>query len=359
MTLNVKTLIGALSTTALLSAVSLSASAALELQALSSFGGGDGWLAPGESGFNAATGATVRGITYNAATNRVYVVDREGGTAVKILDGDTGLQVGTLDLTGVAGGTFVLSQIDVADDGAIYASNLSTSATSNFKVYRWANEAAAPTVAFDGPAGRIRTGDSMAVIGSGVNTRIAAAGGSTAGQDYALLSTVDGLTFTVSNPVAVGAATGAFRLGIDFDGAGNLLGSQTGLAGLTSAPELGGAAAAFARTSAGEAPMAFDPVDQLLATVDINNNAVRLYDGSDLSLLSTTGLLDTENLSTSFVSNGNGVGDLKFGRTVTGELRLYALNANNGIQAFVVVPEPATAALLGLGGLAMLRRRGA
>ena len=33
-------------------------------------------------------------------------------------------------MTGVAGGTFTINMIDVADDGAIYVGNLSTSATS-------------------------------------------------------------------------------------------------------------------------------------------------------------------------------------------------------------------------------------
>jgi hypothetical protein len=340
---------------ALAAAAGGAAQAGMMLVPLTSFGGGDGWLAPGELGFNSQTNATVRGITYNPANNRLYVVDRHSSLAVKILDGDTGAQVGTLDVTGVTGGTFALSMIDVDDQGVIYAANLSTSATSNFKVYRWATESSAPTVAFDGLANRARTGDSFAVTGSGASTKMAAAGGSTAGQDFAFFTTADGASYSVANPVATGAATGAFRLGIDID-AGTVVGLQaigSGGSKFTSAPEAGGSASIVTLTSGGEAPLAWDASLNLLATADHNSSLVRLYDTSSASFA----LLDAKNLTTAFVSNGNGVGDLKFGRPATGPLRLYALNANNGIQAFAVVPEPAGALLVSGAALALLASR--
>ncbi|MCC6492827.1 MAG: DUF4623 domain-containing protein [Pirellulales bacterium] len=327
------------------------------LTALSTFGG-DGWLAPSEATF--LQGANVqRGLTYNSQNNHLYVVDRNGGNFVRIVDGDTGALLGSLDVTGVAGGTFVVNAIDVDDAGVIYAANLTTASTSNFKVYRWANEAAAPTVAFDGPSNRTRTGDTFAVIGSGANTKFVAAGGSNAGQDFALFTTSDGLSYSVSNPTATGAATGAFRLGLDFAGPDTAVGKQTGQP-LTVAPAAGGAAATYALNATGEAPLAWDAATNLLATIDINSNAVRLYDGLNLANAATTGLLDTENLTTgAVVANGNGVGDLKFGRNA-GQLRLYALNTNNGIQAFAVVPEPASLAMLAIFGWAAAcsRRRG-
>ena len=327
------------------------------LSALASFGGGDGWLSPAEATYLQG-GPLQRGLTYNQATNRLYLVDRNGGNFVRVLDGDTGALVSSLDMTGVTGGTFAVNMIDVADDGAIYVGNLSTSAAANFKVYRWANESAAPTVAFDGLANRVRVGDTLAVTGSGANTKIVAAGGSTAGEAYALFSTADGLSFTVSNPVATGAANGAFRLGIDFAAGGTVLGKQP-TSSLTSVAQAGGTVATFAMTANGEAPIAFDQVGNWLASVDVNSNTVRLYDGSDLSLLSTTGLLDSRSNTTGTpVANGNGVGDLKFGRT-GGQVRLYALNAGNGIQAFTVIPEPASVALWGAacGVIALVRRR--
>ncbi len=330
---------------------------ALVLTPLNSFGGGDGWLSPAEAPGSLGGANVQRGMTYNSANNRIYVADRNGGTFVRILDGDTGAPVGSLDMTGVAGGTFAINQIDVADDGAIYVGNLSTSAAGNFKVYRWANEAAVPTVAFDGLSGLPRTGDTLAVRGSGVGTQIIASGSGSTG--FKLFNTADGVSYSDGGTFGTTAPAGAFRLGLDFIDSTSAVGLQTGSM-IRDADFSGGAANTNSVISAGEAPLAFDQSNNLLATVDINSSLVRLYDGSDLSLLTTSGFMDDANNTTSFVTNANGTGDLKFGTGPAGDLRLYAMNTNNGIQAFqVVVPEPASLALLGLSvaGLLIGRRR--
>ncbi len=333
-------------------AISLAGPAsAATLQALSGFGGADGWLAPAE--FTNVPGADLmRGMTYNPATNHLYVVDRTGGVNVRVLNGDTGTEVGTLNTTGVAGGTFALSQIDVDATGVIYAANLSTSAASNFKVYRWATEASAPTVAYDALTGRTRTGDSFAVTGSGLSTQFAAAGGSNADQHYSLFTTTTGTTFTSSNPTLTGAVTGGFRLGIDFGPGGAVLGAQTGSTNVYSASGVG-VVTITSSAVAGEAPMAWfsDGSLSLFAMVDVPTSTVRLYDGNALG----GAVLDSALLAT-HVTNGNGVGDLKFGKTASGDIRLYAMNTNNGIQAFTVIPEPA-GAVLGVLGLSVLMRR--
>jgi hypothetical protein len=169
------------------------------LTAKTSFGGGDGWRAPFEvlsgdtpasaSGGNyrflgnAVTntavnpGNTERGFAYNPTSGNLLLVSRGAGTdRIRILDGQTGVDKGSLDLTGVTGGTFAMNMIGVADDGAIYMANLAGNVTDGpFKIYRWANEAAVPTLAYIGggagnptpPLAGTRLGDSFDVIGSG------------------------------------------------------------------------------------------------------------------------------------------------------------------------------------------------
>ncbi len=338
---------------ALCVAVAPTALGQLELAPLTSFGG-DGWLAPGESDFNDQTNATVRGIAYNPMTNNVYVVDRDGGLNIEVRNGDTGALVDTLDTTGITGGTFTGNMIGVGGDGAIYMGNLVVG--DGFKVYRWADESSAPTVAFDDLTGRDRTGDSFAVLGSGADTQIVSSGGS-GDNGFFHLTTADGTSFTGSNVTPTsGPANGAFRLGIDFANEDNVIGTQAG-AVLSLAPTAGGDGQTFALNAASETIIGHYIPGNVLVTVDFNSNDVRLYDSSDLSALTSTGFLDLENLTDAVVSNGNGVGEVALGEGPDGVLRVYALNANNGIQAFQVIPEPASLALLGLGAVAGLRRR--
>src|SRR4051794_16145000 len=118
--------------------------------------GGDGFVAPGETPLPASPGDSAqRGIAYNAANDHLYVANRTGGTFVNILNGSTGASVGNLNVTGISGGTLVLNAIRVASDGTIYAANLESpanvSTSLNLKIYRWANESAAPTAILDAP----------------------------------------------------------------------------------------------------------------------------------------------------------------------------------------------------------------
>lgn len=352
-----------------LSVAASTANAAFILTPKTSFGGGDGWLAPAEATF--LQGASVqRGMTYNPTNNHLYVVDRNGGNFIRILDGSTGALLGSLDMTGVAGGTFPINMIDVDDQGIIYAANLNGDTdTSVFKVYRWANEGVAPTVAYDSSVSPIangadiRIGDNFAVIGSGANTRMvtggntATASGNPGDNAFVLLTTADGSTFSAAVQDFVGTepANGSLRLGIDFLDADTVIGRQASTPPNGIVADFAGNVAtqvALAElTTQFEALLAVDRVNGLLATVQTTTSDVRLY---DISNPDTPVLLDTKNLTTSFVANGNGTGDLKFGNGM-----LYVMNTNNGIQAFNVIPEPASLALVaGVGvALACYRRR--
>src|SRR6267142_2562384 len=75
---------------------------------LNSFGGGDGWLAPGEGGYTfLATANNERGLAYGNA--HVYLVSRFGGNNVRILDPLTAADLGGLNVTGISGGTFAVN----------------------------------------------------------------------------------------------------------------------------------------------------------------------------------------------------------------------------------------------------------
>ena len=142
-----------------------------------------------------------RGMGYNPVTDHLLVASRTGGTLVHIIDASSGGNVGTLDMTGVSGGTFPINKVVVDDDGIIYVANLTVGGTG-YKVYRWADESAVPTVAFSGDFS-YRTGDAMGIYGSGIETVLYASGASS--TEVAVLRTTDGLTFTAGTPVTVGA----------------------------------------------------------------------------------------------------------------------------------------------------------
>lgn len=347
--------------------------AAVSIQPLAAFGGGDGWLAPGEGGYQyLGTGNLERGIAYG--NSHVYLVSRAnvGGNSlnIRILDPGTGADVGGLNPgTGVlTGGTFPINMVSVGGDGAIYVANLTTAAsgTSPYKIYRWGTEAdAAPTVAFSGaPLAGARMGDDLAVVGSGAGTLLATGFGNNpaiAGNNS--YTVVDPSAGTFSTMVFAGAPpnAGDFRLGITFLDSSTVLGAQGGANNfqLTSfSGTTGTLLASPVPTAAGERPMGYADVGglPLLATVETGNSNVRLYDMTDPG--SPTLLLTANNTSGTLSANANGVGAVAWGGISGDTATLYAMSGNQGIQAFVItVPEPSVVVLLGLGFVAFLGRR--
>ena len=356
-------------------AAATSASAQFSMSPLTTFSpNSDGWLNPGEGGYSfLGTSSAERGLAYDRVNSELILVSRSGGNNIRRLNSITGADNGGLNVTGISGGTFAINKVGVADDGAIYISNLGapTTVASPFKVYRYANNAAAPTVAYSGaPIVNARTGDStLAVTGTGSNTRLAtgfAAGTAPSGQNgYAIIDPTAG-TATAVGFVGTPPATGDFRLGLTFGPGGQVWGlqgsqtlRQTTYSG-SSGTLLGTATGIF---STAERPMAFATVNGLdvLATISTGDSFVRVYDASNpLALI----LLGSGNNTTGVLTaNGNGTGDVAWGaQTANGNgttsVQLYTLSSNQGIQAFTVtIPEPATGAILGLGITALVALR--
>ena len=348
------------------------ASAQLTLVPLVGFGGTDGWLSPAEGAPYLTTGATERSIAYNPVTKNLYLASRAsvGGDAIhiRVLNSATGVDTGVeLDDSIITGGTFALNAVGTGSDGAIYAANLISSATPPpFKVYRWENETAVPTVAFSGVlTGRI--GDTFDVIGGGLSARIVAGESNSAGtgtrNSYLALSTADGSNFTgglVAFP-GVPPNPGDFRLGITFLDSDTVLGVQGGannplrLTDYNAAALTGTLLASPTTTVNVERGFDYAVVGgvPLLATMETNTNVVRIYDMTDPATPVFLASANNAGVFVPGVTAGAGTSQLRWGEITGNSATLYASNTNNGIQAFVVtIPEPSSAVLVALAGVA-------
>lgn len=374
----------------------VNSAAAATLAPLATFGGGDGWRAPGEllagdtpgvdtlvsgqydylgsAAFPNTTANLERGLAYNPVTGNLILVSRSNaGNGLRILDGQTGVDEGFLNQgTGiVTGGLFTTNMAAAADDGAIYVSNLATDTdTSTFKIYRWANESAEPTVAYEGGGASsnpptladARLGDTLDVIGTGASTRLAAGYGATAAtgdNSFALFTTANGTDFTgthisvATNP----PADGDFRLGLTFRDSDTVIGKQGTLAHVVDVTgSTGTLVGSFDTDGASLRPMDFAMVDgrPLLAIVEASPDNTSpeararlfVYDLTDLSApLAERKIIEGSILPEGQIqeANVNGTGQVRFGAIAGNVATIYAMSTNNGIQAFQLTLDAGTA----------------
>ena len=109
----------------------------------------------------------------NAGNNRgaafdgryVYVASRQNGNHVYYWDvNDPDAASQELNLTGITGGTFPLSDLAVAG-GKLFLSNM-VFVGGTFKIYTWSALDAAPTVLLEYPSAPARLGDAITVVGN-------------------------------------------------------------------------------------------------------------------------------------------------------------------------------------------------
>jgi hypothetical protein len=302
----------------------------------------NGWthlwnLAGGCRPYLGTNGQTERGLAYNPQDNKLFILSRSPSTNIYVLDGDTGADLYTMNInpTVITGGTYPLLLIGVADDGVVYAGNLTTAgSTISFRLYRWANDdsSTAPKVAFSGdpcPPNNQRWGDTFAVRGAGKNTQIIL--GSRNGAQVAILTTSDGTNF-VSHPITVpDVQLRAFGLGIAFGEGDTFWGKSIAMPLSQVAFDLSDNSAELLNSYPAPFPLTVSPIGvsaslNLLAGIGMESpDNLKLYDISDP--YNPPVPLGTNNFATAN-TNTFYVGAIAFGRD-----RVYALDPNNGIIA--------------------------
>ena len=341
------------------------------LTALTTFGS-NGWLAPGSNPY-VTTDNSQRGLGWNPVTKNIVLPSRSGGNFVAIINGTTGIVSGTLDTTGVSGGTLAMMGAGVSDDGEIYVPNLQSGSNtlSPFKVYKWTgeNDTNAPTTAFSQvnpqtTSGAFRYADAFAVYGSGASLKFAAAGsttGTTGGlpnNGNFMLGSLDGSnTNTIYRNIPNTLTTSNdYRLGITFVDADTIIGNQgtsakiTDFVAATTLSNTGAIVTGSIAMGAADRPLDYTVINgqALLAVVNTNSSLISIYDITNpaAAALLTTGSTVSGVLS----SNANATGGLQWGEMLTPTSQvLYAMSSNQGVQAMVfqAVPEPSTYAMMG------------
>lgn len=283
-----------------------------------------------------------RGMAHNPVTRRLLVASRNG-PHVYALDAGTGADQHELSVSGVSGGTYALLMIGVADDGVVYAGNLTTAGTTTaFKLYRWANDESVtvPVVAYSGDPGAgnsQRWGDTLDVRGAGASTQVIL--GSRAGNVVAVLTTTDGTNFTSRLIAVADAPTGAFGLGMGF-GVGNTFWGKATSQNLrqVSFDLVAGTGTTIRSHGSSDVPASVAPlgVDTALGVLGGVNvaaagagNNFRLYNlapAIPVLIVSTNFASDNEN-----TASGTGAVDFDYDRA-------FALGANNGLVALQLLP---------------------
>lgn len=301
-------------------------------------------LGPGARSY-LTTGNTERGLAFNPANGHLLLVSRAVASSVYVLNSTNGADLHTLNNGAgiIAGGTYPVNLVGVADDGAVFVGNLTVNGTTTaFRLYRWANDnsGTTPTVAFSGdpfPGSGERWGDTLDVRGAGANTQVII--GSRSGTNVVVFTTANGTTFT-PNPVAVsGGANNMFGLGIAF-GAGNTVWGKQNNSPLRQASFNLAAGTGTVLQSFGP-----PPVVSGVAAIGISTNLNLLggvaletpdnFQLYDLPLSSAPSLIET-NAFPADNPNANGTGAVDFGGNY-----VFALDSNNGLLALqILAPVP-------------------
>jgi hypothetical protein len=319
-------------------------------------------VAPGSRPY-LTTGDTQRGIGFDTNLNRVVVVTRAPTNGILLLDGNTGADVGNLDISALLAitppGTFPINMCGVGDDGVVYVANLITSADADtFAIYSWGSADPSATInqAYVGnplqgiSAGSLgRLGDTMAVRGAGTNTEILCTFRN--GTNVCIFTTTDGVNFTpniigITNLAAsIGTTdpfTGASPLGLGCAfGAGNTFWAKSTAYNLRQitfdlSSGYGAVVGSYAMPTS-VAPLGLDVANGYIGLVGVTENPMNLslYDITTPNGPTINTIVDREIFGANN-ANGNGTGSVVF--DVAGG-RIFSLSSNSGLLALTYAPR--------------------
>ena len=283
---------------------------------------------------------TERGMAFG--NDEVYVVSRNAGISVRVLDANNGDDKGVLNVEGVAGGLFPLNAIGVTDDGVIIASNMTLNAsTAPFTFYHWNSHDTAPVQNVTEVTDAVRLGDKITVTGSVANgTAQVWAVSATATIANVYIWTMDGGMFN-SSPVVISLSDnvtgGAAVAEPMLDGSFWLTYNGAGIKKYDSTGQLSGTIPTSV-VATGSNSMSYiglsDDGDHLLAvfTYGAGNENARIVriPGSELESATIEGV--TPALRSA--ANGNGAGDVALRYNDDNSYTVFVLSTNNGVGAY-------------------------
>jgi hypothetical protein len=285
----------------------------------------------------ATNGNVVRGMGFNPVTNHVLVATRDSAyNCIMILNAANGDTLGRLNMTGITGGAASFNRVAVSSDGRIYSANLQTTVTkaAPVKIYTWADENAAPTVAFSDSVQGPRIGDALAVVGSGQETYVYLSGNATPGPVHIFKRSGDTLLVRKSF-VPTGWASGILGFGPLTNGLGTVWINTAGKPAMkydTTGAPLDTISTGIVSSGASTAHYFEFNGRKFVAMFNGNTNpaVIRVVDvtngGSSSFVVGITAPLGVK-------ANTNGTGEVIFNPADT---TLIGLSTNNGVGKFSI-----------------------
>ncbi|MBD3291214.1 T9SS type A sorting domain-containing protein [candidate division KSB1 bacterium] len=280
-----------------------------------------------------------RGFAYGKVgeNDRLFVVSRNGGSFIYILDAATGDSVGMLDNTGITGGIYHVSDVAVSDDGVVFVCNLAIG--GEFKIYKWTDEAAVPEVAITADGTDRRLGDKISAMGSLADNSFVLYAASAANNEILKFTTSDnGATFDLE-VIDIGTNGGSASVG-PIPGMTDFYYNATGLNPKkfdSTGADLGTIPGSVVSTGSNSIRYITTKLDaEYIATFQYgtdNENAriVKVPEG-DLAAAETYTI--TPSLGAN--ANANGSGDVAVQDNGDGTFTVFVLSTNNGLGAYLL-----------------------